>query len=53
MSLARQKTPEPIQRVGDLPRTASGKVRKDMLRSRIASTITEETQQKTERSQHA
>jgi hypothetical protein len=36
-------------RVGDLPRTASGKVRKDILRSRIAST----TQQKTERSQHA
>ena len=53
MGLARQKAPERIERVGDLPRTASGKVRKDMLRSRVASTITEETQQKAEDSQDA
>jgi acyl-CoA synthetase (AMP-forming)/AMP-acid ligase II len=53
MGLARQKAPERMERVGDLPRTASGKVRKDILRSRIASTITEETQQKPEDAQDA
>jgi non-ribosomal peptide synthetase component E (peptide arylation enzyme) len=30
--LARQKTPEHVELVEDLPRTASGKVRKDLLR---------------------
>ena len=34
--LARQKYPERIEYVDDFPRTASGKVRKDMLRKRIA-----------------
>ncbi|MDX3899148.1 MAG: AMP-binding protein [Sphingobium sp.] len=34
--LARQKCPEGLALVGDLPRTASGKVRKDQLRARLA-----------------
>lgn len=33
--LARQKTPERIVLVSELPRTASGKVRKDVLRARL------------------
>lgn len=33
--LARQKIPQHIELVNDLPRTASGKVRKDVLRQRI------------------
>ena len=33
--LARQKTPERFEFVDDLPRTASGKVRKDQLRAAI------------------
>ena len=33
--LARQKRPERIEYVDNLPRTASGKVRKDVLRARI------------------
>lgn len=33
--LAKQKTPERIEIVADLPRTASGKIRKDVLRERI------------------
>jgi acyl-CoA synthetase (AMP-forming)/AMP-acid ligase II len=33
--LARQKIPQHIELVADLPRTASGKVRKDVLRQRI------------------
>jgi acyl-CoA synthetase (AMP-forming)/AMP-acid ligase II len=33
--LAKQKIPQHIERVADLPRTASGKVRKDLLRRRI------------------
>lgn len=33
--LARQKCPERIEWIDDLPRTASGKVRKDQLRARI------------------
>jgi len=41
--LARQKFPERIERVTELPRTASGKVRKDQLRSRIAAMIEAET----------
>jgi acyl-CoA synthetase (AMP-forming)/AMP-acid ligase II len=40
--LARQKFPERVELVGDLPRTASGKVRKDILRQRIAAQIAEE-----------
>jgi acyl-CoA synthetase (AMP-forming)/AMP-acid ligase II len=35
--LARQKCPEAVALVDDLPRTASGKVRKDLLRARLAS----------------
>lgn len=35
-ALARQKIPEHIELVDDLPRTASGKVRKDVLRRQIA-----------------
>jgi cyclohexanecarboxylate-CoA ligase len=34
--LARQKTPEQLWVVGDLPRTASGKVRKELLRERLS-----------------
>lgn len=37
--LARQKCPERIEFVDDLPRTASGKVRKDMLRATIRSLV--------------
>ncbi|MGY6632181.1 MAG: AMP-binding protein [Alkalilacustris sp.] len=37
--LARQKFPEHIERVDDLPRTASGKIRKDVLRSMIAEKV--------------
>jgi non-ribosomal peptide synthetase component E (peptide arylation enzyme) len=33
--LARQKIPQHIELVADLPRTASGKVRKDVLRQRV------------------
>ena len=33
--LARQKIPEHVEVVDDLPRTASGKVRKDVLRRQI------------------
>ena len=33
--LARQKIPEHIEVVSELPRTASGKVRKDVLRRRV------------------
>lgn len=32
--LARQKTPEHVQLVDELPKTPSGKVRKDQLRER-------------------
>ena len=34
--LARQKTPEHVELVYSLPRTASGKVRKDVLREMAA-----------------
>ena len=34
--LARQKFPERVELVDDLPRTASGKVQKNVLRERIA-----------------
>jgi acyl-CoA synthetase (AMP-forming)/AMP-acid ligase II len=37
--LARQKAPERLELVEDLPRTASGKVRKDVLRREIAAKI--------------
>ncbi|MFV3077203.1 AMP-binding protein [Niveispirillum fermenti] len=40
--LARQKFPERVELVTDLPRTASGKVRKDILRQRIAARIAQE-----------
>ncbi len=40
--LARQKFPERVELVTDLPRTASGKVRKDLLRQRIAAQIAAE-----------
>jgi non-ribosomal peptide synthetase component E (peptide arylation enzyme) len=33
--LAKQKLPQHIELVDDLPRTASGKVKKDVLRKRI------------------
>ncbi len=39
--LARQKFPERIELVTDLPRTASGKVQKNVLRERIAAMIDE------------
>lgn len=39
--LARQKCPEGIAIIKDLPRTASGKVRKDQLRAQLASTNVE------------
>ncbi|ARN75648.1 AMP-binding protein [Oceanicoccus sagamiensis] len=38
-SLAKQKIPQHIQVVADLPRTASGKVRKDVLRKEIKAII--------------
>jgi non-ribosomal peptide synthetase component E (peptide arylation enzyme) len=37
--LARQKFPEHVELVDDLPRTASGKVQKTVLRSRIAAQL--------------
>jgi len=40
--LARQKCPERVEFVADFPRTASGKVRKDMLREDIARRIGDE-----------
>lgn len=39
LGLARQKVPERIEYVTDLPRTASGKVRKDVLRIKIAKEV--------------
>lgn len=41
--LAKQKCPERIAYVADLPRTASGKVRKDVLRAEIRSLIKRES----------
>ena len=41
--LARQKYPERVEYVDDFPRTASGKVRKDLLRKRIAEALTSES----------
>lgn len=40
--LARQKCPERVEFVADFPRTASGKIRKDMLREDIARRIGDE-----------
>jgi acyl-CoA synthetase (AMP-forming)/AMP-acid ligase II len=40
--LAKQKYPERLEIVDDLPRTASGKIRKDLLRASIAQKIREE-----------
>ena len=37
--LARQKTPELFEFVDDFPRTASGKIRKDLLRARVAAKL--------------
>jgi len=37
--LAKQKAPERLELVADLPRTASGKVRKDLLRKEIAAKV--------------
>jgi non-ribosomal peptide synthetase component E (peptide arylation enzyme) len=37
--LARQKIPQHIELVAELPRTASGKVRKDVLRRQIRDTL--------------
>ena len=37
--LARQKFPERVEIVDDLPRTASGKVQKNVLRERIAANL--------------
>ncbi|MCP4841271.1 MAG: cyclohexanecarboxylate-CoA ligase, partial [Halieaceae bacterium] len=37
--LAKQKIPQRIEFVSDLPRTASGKVRKDVLRQRITAIL--------------
>jgi acyl-CoA synthetase (AMP-forming)/AMP-acid ligase II len=42
--LARQKFPERVELVDDLPRTASGKVQKNVLRERIAAQIESERQ---------
>jgi acyl-CoA synthetase (AMP-forming)/AMP-acid ligase II len=44
--LARQKLPERVELRDSLPRTASGKVRKDRLRAEIAALIEEEGQSK-------
>ncbi len=41
--LARQKYPERVEIVSDLPRTASGKVQKNLLRDRIRATLAEES----------
>jgi acyl-CoA synthetase (AMP-forming)/AMP-acid ligase II len=40
--LAKQKFPERVELVDDLPRTASGKVQKNVLRERIAARIAQE-----------
>lgn len=37
--LARQKIPERFEFIGDFPRTASGKIRKDMLRAKIKAAV--------------
>lgn len=42
--LAKQKAPERIEFVADLPRTASGKVRKDVLRADIRALIAQESE---------
>ena len=42
VGLARQKAPERIEPVDSLPRTTSGKIRKDVLRSRIVSIVSAE-----------
>ena len=39
VGVARQKFPERVELVEDLPRTASGKVRKDVLRKMIAEAV--------------
>ena len=36
---AKQKIPEHVEIVSELPRTASGKVRKDVLRRRISASL--------------
>lgn len=41
--LAKQKYPEHVEIVADLPRTASGKVKKDILRTTIANIINKQT----------
>jgi acyl-CoA synthetase (AMP-forming)/AMP-acid ligase II len=41
--LAKQKCPERIEYVADLPRTASGKVRKDVLRAEIRAMVARES----------
>lgn len=51
--LARQKAPERIEILKELPRTASGKVRKDVLRSQIASVIANELEYLAEQAKHA
>ena len=38
-ALAKQKIPEHVEIVSELPRTASGKVRKDVLRRRISASL--------------
>jgi cyclohexanecarboxylate-CoA ligase len=40
--LAKQKIPERVELVDDFPRTASGKIKKDILRARIAETLRSE-----------
>jgi non-ribosomal peptide synthetase component E (peptide arylation enzyme) len=44
--LAKQKYPARVELVEDLPRTASGKVQKNVLRARIAETVGREAQVK-------
>ena len=54
--LARQKFPERVELVADLPRTASGKVQKNLLRDRIAQMLRHElesTQRAREGAEHA
>jgi acyl-CoA synthetase (AMP-forming)/AMP-acid ligase II len=46
MGLARQKAPERIEAVDSFPRTASGKIRKDILRSRITSIVRNEERER-------
>ncbi|GJD52216.1 Medium-chain fatty-acid--CoA ligase [Methylobacterium crusticola] len=41
LGLARQKVPEHLEIVGAFPRTASGKIRKDVLRAQIAARLAE------------